>query len=146
MVVFSARTGQVEAALLDNGYLTDLRTAAAGAVAARHLSRADASTAAIIGAGMQARMQLQALMLVRPIKRAVIWARDGAKARALARELSGDLGIEVSASEGAAEAVSGADIVVTTTPATSPVVMADWLRPGQHVTAMGFRSGTQERT
>ena len=54
MILFSSKTGQVEAVLLDNGYLTDVRTAAAGAVAARHLSRADAKQAAIFGAGVQA--------------------------------------------------------------------------------------------
>ena len=66
MILFSARTGQVEALLLDNGYLTDVRTAAAGAVAARHLAREDAESACIIGAGTQARLQLEALCLGAP--------------------------------------------------------------------------------
>ncbi len=70
MVLLSAKTGLVQALLLDNGYLTDVRTAAAGAVAAKYLSRPDASIAAIFGAGMQARLQLQALTLVRPIREA----------------------------------------------------------------------------
>lgn len=137
MVVFSARTGQVEAVLLDNGYLTDIRTAAAGAVAARHLSRADAASACILGAGMQARLQLKALTLVRPVTRAVIWARDADKATKVAAELTDELGIEVTAQAEAAQAVRGADIVVTTTPSERPVLWADWLEPGQHVTAMG---------
>jgi ornithine cyclodeaminase len=137
MVLFSAKTGMVEALLLDNGYLTDVRTAAAGAVAARHLSREDASTACIIGAGTQARLQLQALTLVRPIERAAIWARDRAKAERVAAELSEKLGIEVRAAADAEAAVRAADILVTTTPSTSPLVQAGWLRPGQHVTAMG---------
>ena len=80
MVLLSARTGLVEAILLDNGYLTDVRTAAAGAVAAKWLSRPDARTAGIIGAGMQARMQLDALRLVRDIDSVFLWARDGEKA------------------------------------------------------------------
>ena len=99
MILFSARTGMLEALLLDNGYLTDVRTAAAGAVAARHLARQDASRACIIGAGTQARLQLEALCLVRPITRATIWARDHGKAEAVARALSGHLGIEVEAAE-----------------------------------------------
>ncbi|HMA15673.1 MAG: ornithine cyclodeaminase family protein, partial [Bacteroidota bacterium] len=70
MVVFSARTGLVEAILLDNGYLTDVRTAAAGGVAAELLARRDATRAGIVGAGVQARLQLQALSLVRPLERA----------------------------------------------------------------------------
>lgn len=142
MVLFSARTGQVEAVLFDNGYLTDVRTAAAGAVAARHLAREDARSAAILGTGMQARLQLKALTLVRPIRFAAIWGRDRAKADALASELAADLGIDVAAT-GAEEAVGSADIVVTTTPATSPILQAGWLRPGQHITAMGSDQSTK---
>ncbi|KGF70524.1 ectoine utilization protein EutC [Hoeflea sp. BAL378] len=137
MVLFSARTGMLEALLLDNGYLTDVRTAAAGAVAARHLARADASSACILGAGCQARLQLKALSLVRPLERATIWARDADKAAAAATEMTGDLGIEVRVADDLAAAVTEADIIVTTTPATSPVLRAEWLRPGQHITAMG---------
>lgn len=92
MVLLSSRTGLVQALLLDNGYLTDVRTAAAGAVAAQHLSRQNASVATIFGAGMQARLQLEALTLVRPIREARIWARDAAKAQATAAELAGKLG------------------------------------------------------
>jgi ornithine cyclodeaminase len=137
MVVLSSRTGQVQAVLLDNGYLTDLRTAAAGAVAARALARPDASTACIMGAGLQARMQLQALKLVRPITEAVIWARDAQRAAAMATEVAAALGIAARATDDPATAVASADVIVTTTPATTPILRADWLRPGQHVTAMG---------
>ncbi|UGY11477.1 ectoine utilization protein EutC [Phyllobacterium pellucidum] len=137
MILFSVRTGLVEALLLDNGYLTDIRTAAAGAVAARHLSREDAAVATIFGAGMQAQLQLQALMLVRQIRSARIWARDHAKALTLAAEFSHAHGIDVVAIADPHEAVRGADIVVTTTPAEKPILMADWLEPGQHLTAMG---------
>ncbi|MBU4531293.1 MAG: ectoine utilization protein EutC [Hoeflea sp.] len=137
MVLFAARTGMLEALLLDNGYLTDVRTAAAGAVAARHLARADASTACILGAGCQGRLQLKALTLVRPIRSATIWARDAEKAAKAATEMTQELGIEVRAAQDPAAAVREADIIVTTTPATTPVLEADWLRPGQHITAMG---------
>jgi ornithine cyclodeaminase len=93
MVLFSAYTGVVEALLLDNGYLTDLRTAAAGAIAAKYLSRPTSRVAAILGAGRQARLQREALMLVRPIERARIWARRVAAAEAAARDLSERLAI-----------------------------------------------------
>jgi ornithine cyclodeaminase len=140
MILFSTKTGLVEALLLDNGYLTDVRTAAAGAVAARHLARPDGAVATIFGAGVQARLQLEALTLVRPIREARIWARDGAKAEATARELGRQLGIPVLAVAEPQAAVRGADIVVTTTPAEQPILMADWLEPGQHLTAMGSDS------
>lgn len=137
MVLFSTRTGLVQAVLLDNGYLTDVRTAAAGAVAAKHLARPDARTAAVLGAGIQARLQLEALTLVRPIERASVWARRGDQAMTAAGELSERLGIPVTAAASAEEAVTRADIVVTTTPSETPILLARWLRPGQHVTAMG---------
>jgi ornithine cyclodeaminase len=137
MVLLSARTGLVEALLLDNGYLTDVRTAAAGAVAARHLARPDATVAAIFGAGMQARLQLEALKLVRPIEGACIWARDRLKAERTAAELREKLGIAVRAETDAAKAVTGADIIVTTTPSTEPLIHAGFVTAGQHITAMG---------
>lgn len=137
MMLLSAHTGLVEALLLDNGYLTDVRTAAAGAVAARHLARPDARVATILGAGMQARLQLRALTLVRPIEKARIWARDLAKAETVVRELTTELGIAVSAEADAERACRGADIIVTTTPSDRPILDAAWLEPGQHVTAMG---------
>ena len=140
MVLLSVETGLVQALLLDNGTLTDLRTAAAGAVAAKHLARPDAATAAILGAGAQARLQLAALCLVRPIRAARIWARRPEQARAAASELAAQLGIAVQAAESAEAAVRDADIIVTTTPATTPVLQANWLAPGQHVTAMGSDS------
>ncbi|WP_170405451.1 ectoine utilization protein EutC [Ruegeria arenilitoris] len=137
MVLFAAKTGMLEALLLDNGYLTDVRTAAAGAVAARHLARTDARRACVLGSGMQARLQLKSLSLVRPISSATIWARDFAKAQACAAELSAEMGIDVSASEDAEASVSNANIIITTTPSSTPIVRAEWLRPGQHITAMG---------
>lgn len=137
MVLLSSRTGLVEALLLDNGYLTDVRTAAAGAVAAKHLSRPNSNVAAIFGAGVQACLQLEALTLVRPIERASIWARDLDKARRTASELTAKLGISVEGTDDPEKAVRNADIIVTTTPSGEPILQSGWLQPGQHITAMG---------
>lgn len=137
MVLLSAKTGLVEALLLDNGYLTDVRTAAAGAVAAKYLAREDSTVAAIFGAGVQAELQLEALTLVRPIKEARIWARDRAKAEKTSVEMGRRLGIKVMAESDPAKAVAGADIIVTTTPSTEPLILPEHLSPGQHLTAMG---------
>lgn len=139
MVVLSATTGLVQALLLDNGYLTDLRTAAAGAVAADALARPDAHHAAILGAGMQARMQLRALALVRPLTQAAVWARDPAKAQVFATEMSGALGIPVTAAATVRDAVAEADLIVTTTPSQSPIL--HHVGPGSHITAMGSDAG-----
>lgn len=137
MILFSAHTGVLEALLLDNGYLTDVRTAAAGAVAARYLAREDSHCACILGAGTQAKLQLKALSLVRPIRQARVWARDPAKATAAAKVMETELDIPIRSFADAGEAVSDADIIVTTTPAEKPILQADWLQPGQHITAMG---------
>ena len=137
MVVFSARTGLVEAILLDNGYLTDLRTAAAGGVAADRLARQDATRAGILGAGVQARLQLQALSLVRPLESALVWARDGGKAEACAQEMTEALGIPVSEVSDIGKLAVESDIVVTTTPSTRPLIEAAQLHPGLTVIAMG---------
>ena len=137
MIQFSTKTGLIEALLLDNGYLTDVRTAAAGAVAAKYLARENARVATIIGAGMQAGMQLEALKLVRPITEARIWARNFDSAQKAARNFTEKLGIPVTAIADAKEACDGTDIIVTTTPSETPLIKAEWLTPGQHITAMG---------
>ncbi|MBY5987468.1 cyclodeaminase [Roseovarius atlanticus] len=137
MILFSAKTGLVEAVYLDNGYLTDIRTAAAGAVAARHLAPETVDTAGVIGTGVQARLQIQAAHLVRPFKRVLVHGRDPAKAAACAQELAQTLGIAAEAVADPAALVADSQLVVTTTPARTPVLMADWLHPGLHITAMG---------
>jgi ectoine utilization protein EutC len=137
MILFSAKTGLVEALLLDNGYLTDVRTAAAGAVAARHLAPARVETAGVIGTGIQARLQIEAAHLVRPFSRVLVWGRDMAKAQACAADLAEGLKIEAAAVDDPARAVAQSQLVVTTTPAEEPVLKAEWLHPRLHITAMG---------
>ena len=137
MILFSAKTGLVEAVFLDNGYLTDVRTAAAGAVAARHLAPKVVKTAGVMGTGVQARLQLQAAHLVRPFEKALVWGRDFDKAEAAASDLKKSLGISAEAVDDPERLVSESQLVVTTTPATEPILSADWLHPGLHITAMG---------
>ena len=137
MILFSAKTGLVDALLLDNGYLTDIRTAAAGAVAAKHLAPRTVETAGVLGAGVQARLQLQAAHLVRPLRRALVWGRDAMKAAACATELAETLGVEAQAAANPAALVAESQLVVTTTPSKTALLQAEWLHPGLHVTAMG---------
>ena len=137
MIALNAETGLVETLLLDNGYLTNLRTAAAGAVAAKHLARKNARRAGILGTGVQARLQLQALQLARPIEAALVWGRDGDKARICAAALTQECGIEVAACDDIAALVEASDIVVTTTAAVAPLIERRHLKAGLHITAMG---------
>ncbi len=137
MILLSAKTGLVDAVFLDNGYLTDIRTAAAGAVAARHLAPDKVTVAGVIGTGVQARLQVQAAYLVRPFSRLLVHGRDPEKAAACAAELGGALGIESGVATDPAELVAQSQLVVTATPAREPILSADWLHPGLHITAMG---------
>ncbi len=137
MIVLSAKTGLVEAVLLDNGYLTNVRTAAAGAVAARHLAPANVSTAGVIGAGVQARLQIEAAHLVRPFENVLIWSPDDELNAACAAAIGTATGAKVAITGDAAEVVARSQLVVTTTPATEPVLYAEWLHPSLHITCMG---------
>lgn len=137
MLVFDAETGVPHSALFDNGYLTDLRTGLGGAVATHWLAREGASVVAVIGAGAQARYQLEAVTLVRDIERALIWARRPEESRRLAAEMAEKLGIAVEGAAGIEETVSRSDIVITTTPATEPLITRSMLHPGLHITAIG---------
>jgi ectoine utilization protein EutC len=144
VVLLDATTGIPRAALFDAGYLTDLRTALAGAVAADHLAVRDASQVGVIGAGVQARWQVEALTLVRPVRHVRLWARDPDRATALADDLARSLEVEVEVAATPTEAAAG-DVLVTTTPSTAPLVAADALHPGLHVTAVGSDApGKQE--
>ncbi|HTH76492.1 MAG TPA: cyclodeaminase, partial [Trinickia sp.] len=137
MLVLSARTGLTEAVLLDNGYLTAVRTAAAGAVAARWLARPDARRVAVIGAGEQARLQLQALALVRKIEHVTVWARDADRAALCAADIRSRFDLPCVVAGSVDDAFDEADIAITTTPSREPLVYAHHLHRGLHITAMG---------
>ncbi|MDX1664084.1 MAG: cyclodeaminase [Candidatus Promineifilaceae bacterium] len=137
MVLLSTHTGFPLALLLDNGYLTDVRTAMAGALAARHLAPPDVGTVGIVGSGAQARYQARALQLVRDYDRLLVYSRTQAHAEQYADEMGAELGIEVRAVSDPAVVVRESNLLVTTTPARQPVVRAKWLHPGLHITAMG---------
>jgi ornithine cyclodeaminase len=139
VIVFDARTGAPAALLLDGGYLTDLRTGAAGGVAARHLAPTRVRTVAVIGTGAQARKQVEALTVVRPgIVEVRVWGRHEDRARAAATDVAGLVAdASVRAAGSVEEAVAGADVVVTCTAAREPLVRAEWIGDGAHVTAVG---------
>lgn len=135
--VFDAETGFPAAILQDNGYLTELRTGAAGAVAADALARRAVRRVAVVGAGVQARYQLEALLLVREPVEAVVASRDAGRAAAYAAEMTALHRVAVRVAQSAREAVEGADLVITATPARMPIVADAWIAPGTHLTAMG---------
>jgi ornithine cyclodeaminase len=131
VLAFDARTGAPAGILFDGGYLTDLRTAAAGAVAARHLALPVVHTVAILGTGIQSRMQPQLLRSVRPFESVRLWGRRRDAAEAAAKDIGATVADTVEA------AVDGAQVVITATASRSPFVRAEWLAPGALVIAVG---------
>lgn len=124
-------------ALIEADHLGRIRTGAASGVATRHMARAGAARAGVIGTGRQARTQLEAVAAVRAIEAARVFSRDAARRDTFAREMSAELGIKVESVASAELAVRFADIVITATSSRDPVIDGDWLRPGTHVNAIG---------
>lgn len=137
MIILSTITGFVEALLLDNAYLTDLRTGIAGAIAARYLARDPIEGAGVIGSGTQARYQIKALKLVRDFKRLYVYSINPQHVEEYAREMKQTLGVEVITADRPETVVRMSDVVVTTTPSHQPYLKAEWLHPGLHITCMG---------
>ena len=135
MILLDSKTGVLKSVLLDKGYLTDVRTAIAGAIASKYLSNPNIETAGIMGAGIQAKLQLQALMLVRSPKKIKVWARDLLKVKKFIQEFDNILDIEYCLT--AEELVIDSDVIITTTPSCKPLIKNEWLKKGMHITAMG---------
>jgi ornithine cyclodeaminase len=123
-------------ALIDAIAITAIRTAAVSGLATRLLARDDAGDLAILGSGTQARSHLEAMQAVRSIRRVRAWSPHRERLEAFVNDEAAR-GVEVEISDGAREAVEGADIVCTVTAAAEPVLAGDWLSPGAHVNAVG---------
>jgi ornithine cyclodeaminase len=137
MVLLSAQTGIVKAVFLDNGYLTDIRTAAAGGVAARHLAPKNVKTAGVIGTGVQARLQIYAAFEERRFENVLVWGRNPKRAQECALEIENHLGVKTTATDEIADLVAQSQLVITTTPSREPLIKTAWLHENLHITAMG---------
>ncbi|MEU8481911.1 ornithine cyclodeaminase family protein [Streptomyces sp. NPDC048641] len=136
VMVFDPETG-APLALMDAGAVTAVRTAAVSAVATEALARPDAGDLAVLGSGVQARSHLEAMHLVRPLRRVRVWSRTSENAEAYRAWAAAELDIEVETVTTPAQALAGADLVCTTTSTKEPVVQAADLAPGVHVNAVG---------
>lgn len=132
--------------IMDGSCITSIRTSAAGAVAAKHLARTDVRSAAVLGAGTQGRAQLRGLVEVRSLRKVKIYDELEERAEVYCREMSAELpGLEIEVSSSVQQAVEGADIIVTATPSTNPLVLDEWVTRGVHINAMGADApGKQE--
>ena len=138
MLLFSRRTGELVAVLLDEGLLTDVRTAAAGAVVARHLAPKVVDCIGIVGAGTQAKLQLLHLLPVTQATQALIWARNEAAFvgyREFFATVEGHP--ELRFTQNIRDITHSCNLIVTTTPSTVPLLKAVEIKPGTHITAVG---------
>ncbi len=137
VIVFSADTGFPLGVLADNGYLTDLRTAAAGALAARHLTPGRPLVMAVLGAGVQGRLQAELIHRVRDLTELRVWSRKESSRKRYVMDVSRSIGVPVYEFPEVAAAVAGADLVVTATPSRAPLLRPGMLKPGATVIAVG---------
>jgi ornithine cyclodeaminase len=142
MLLFSQKTGETRAVLLDDGYLTDVRTAAAGAVAAKHLAPRKVDCIGVVGAGAQGRMQLEYLKPILSCRRALVWGVNEEELRLYVRDMQPQ-GFEIRPTRDVTEIESLCRLIITATPAKKPLLKAKNIRPGTHITAVG--SDTPEK-
>ncbi|MEX5563177.1 hypothetical protein SM764_07125 [Pseudophaeobacter sp. 1A16562] len=144
IVVFDSQTCRPVAILQDDHLISDYRTAAASAVVADLLVIDRAQHAVVIGTGTQARLQVEALLLVRPVTSVQVWGRDHAKAQALVDKLQAQFArVRFEVADDLEQAVRSSDVILTATGAKQPLIHADWLSPGQHITSVGSDDETK---
>lgn len=144
ILVFSAKTGFIKAILDDKGYLTGVRTALAGAIAAKYMAPKAVKAIGIIGTGNQAELQLVYLKNVTDCKKVYVYGRNAVKAAAYAEKMQA-AGYDVTVAATAAEVAANCNLIVTTTASTAPHLFGADIQPGTHITAMGSDApGKQE--
>ncbi|WP_103070449.1 Rossmann-fold NAD(P)-binding domain-containing protein [Aquimarina sediminis] len=135
MLLFSQKTGQPIAILLDDGYLTDIRTAAAGALAAKYFAPKKIDAIGIIGTGIQAKLQLQYLQKYSPCKTVWVWGRTPEKVERFKVELGTDFDVNIANSP--SDVAKHCNLIITTTPSRNALLHAKDIKPGTHITAVG---------
>jgi ornithine cyclodeaminase len=143
MLVFDRSTGALVAILLDEGLLTDLRTGAAGAVAAKHLAPKRVRRIGIVGSGTQARHQLRMLKPVTPCRDVLAWGRHPDRLARYRDDMATE-GFAVATTSDVGDVLAACDLVVTATASHAPLVLRDHLRPGIHITAVGADSPVKQ--
>jgi ornithine cyclodeaminase len=144
MLIFNQKTGELKAVLLDEGYLTDIRTALAGALAARYLAPKHVECIGVIGTGVQARFQVEYLKDIIGCRKLYVYGRSLANLEHYAADMQ-KFGYDVTTTTNAAEVAQNSNFIITTTPSTHPIINVSDVKPGTHITAMGSDAkGKQE--
>ena len=136
VVAYDGKTGAVTC-IADAEPVTQIRTGCASAVATDVLARTDADVLAIFGTGVQAESHLRALPLVRPFREILLWGRSPEKARSFAQQMGDELGREIICVADGREAAERADVICTVTSSPTPVLFAEWVKPGTHINLVG---------
>ena len=136
MLLFDQKTGMLGRILLDRGLLTEVRTAVAGAIVAKHLAPTNVERIGIVGTGTQARLQLEHLKPITPCRRVLVWGRSDEKLQRYREDMTAH-GFVIETTRETADVLAQCNLVVTTTPAKEPLVRAADVRAGTHITAMG---------
>lgn len=142
MLLFNQKTGQPTAVLLDEGFLTDVRTAAAGALAAKYFAPKNISAIGIIGTGIQAKLQLKYLQENTPCKTVYVWGRNPENTQKFKDELGTDFNIHIASTP--SEVAKHCNLIVTTTPSENALLLADDVQPGTHITAVGSDTSNKQ--
>ena len=136
MLLFSQKTGVLQAILLDEGYLTDVRTAVAGAIAAKYLAPRIVDRVGIVGTGTQARLQLYFLQQIVSCKDILVWGRDQTKLLAFQNQMQNET-CRIKITQSMDVLTDSCNLIVTTTPSSVPILFANQIRKGTHITAVG---------
>jgi ornithine cyclodeaminase/alanine dehydrogenase-like protein (mu-crystallin family) len=136
-VLLSSAADGAALALIEADWLGQMRTGAASGLASKYLAREDVETLGVIGTGLQARMQVNAVTAVRAFNRILVYGRDEARRNAFAEEMTRETGVDASPASDGEVAVREADVVITMTTARDPVLQGAWLKAGAHVNAAG---------
>jgi len=142
MLVFSQKTARLECILLDECDLTNVRTAAAGAVVAKYLAPSKVERIGVFGAGVQGRMQVEALLPIVDCRDVIVWGTGQEELDAY-REAMEAHGLTIQTTQAADEIAATCNLIVTATPSHQPLLSVDQIREGTHITAMG--SDTREK-
>jgi ornithine cyclodeaminase len=141
MLLFNQKTGQPIAVILDEGFLTDIRTAAAGALVAKYFAPKEIRAIGIIGTGIQAKLQLEYLQKNNPCKMVWVWGRNANNVQKFKEEIASDFNVHIA--KNPSEVAKNSTLIVTTTPSEIPLLFAKDIQPGTHITAVG--SDTSEK-
>ena len=142
MLVFSQKTGALETILLDEGFLTNIRTAVAGEIVAKYMAPKEISTIGVFGTGTMARMQVQALQTVTNCKRLIVWGRSEPSLEAYKNDMEAN-GFEVHTTMESVDVTETSNLILMTTPSSMPLIDVSQIKKGTHITAMG--SDTAEK-